>query len=101
MQKYEKEHRALVLKNAAECTVLLKTDGKFPLDKPCKLAAYGAGMRYTVMGGTGSGEVNTRFAYTIEQGLEKAGFEITTKKWLDEYDQVRKVAKNTFYKNNY
>ncbi|WP_024864891.1 MULTISPECIES: beta-glucosidase [unclassified Butyrivibrio] len=99
MQKYEKEHRALVLKNAAECTVLLKNDGKFPIDKPCKLAAYGAGMRYTVMGGTGSGEVNTRFAYTIEQGLEKAGFEITTKKWLDEYDQVRKVAKNTFYKN--
>ncbi len=99
MQKYEKEHRALVLKNAAECTVLLKTDGKFPLDKPCKLAAYGAGMRYTVMGGTGSGEVNTRFAYTIEQGLEKAGFAITTKKWLDEYDQVRKEARKVFYQN--
>ena len=99
MQKYEKEHRALVLKNAAECTVLLKNDGKFPIDKPCKLAAYGSGMRYTVMGGTGSGEVNTRFAYTIEQGLGKAGFEITTKKWLDEYDQVRKEARKVFYQN--
>lgn len=44
MQQYEKEHRALVLDNAAECTVLLKTAGKFPLGKPGKLAAYGAGV---------------------------------------------------------
>ena len=74
MQEYEKEHRALVLRNSAECVVLLKTDGKFPIDEPGRIAAYGSGMRYTVMGGTGSGEVNTRFAYTLEQGLEKAGF---------------------------
>ncbi len=99
MQQYEKEHRALVLDNAAECTVLLKTDGKFPLGKPGKLAAYGAGVRYTVMGGTGSGEVNTRFSYTIEQGLEEAGFQITTDKWLDEYDIVRQEARKAFYKS--
>lgn len=44
MQQYEKDHRALVLDNAAECTVLLKNDGKFPLGRPGKLAAYGAGV---------------------------------------------------------
>ncbi|WP_242829334.1 glycoside hydrolase family 3 C-terminal domain-containing protein [Butyrivibrio sp. WCD3002] len=98
MQQYEKEHLNLVQENAAECTVLLKTDGSFPLEKTGEIAAYGAGIRYTVMGGTGSGEVNTRFSYTIEQGLEKAGFAITTKKWLDEYDLVRKEAKKAFYK---
>lgn len=99
MQQYEKEHLEFVLENAAECTVLLKTNGDFPIEKPGKLAAFGAGIRYTVMGGTGSGEVNTRFSYTIEQGLEKEGFVITSKAWLSEYDNVRKAATKQFYKN--
>lgn len=98
MQQYEKEHLNYVLENGAECTVLLKTNGKFPLEKPGKIAAFGSGMRYTIKGGTGSGEVNTRFAYTIEQGLENAGFEITTKKWLDGYDAMRAEAKKEFGK---
>ena len=98
MNQFEQDHLTYVLENAAECTVLLKSDGSFPLDSPCRIAAYGAGLRYTVMGGTGSGEVNTRFSYTIEQGLEKQGFTITTKKWLDEYDEVRKAAKKEYYK---
>ena len=98
MQQYETDHLNLVLDNAAECTVLLKKDGRFPIEKPCKIAAYGAGVRHTIMGGTGSGEVNTRSSYTIEQGLEKEGFEITTKKWLDEYDEVRETAKKDYYK---
>lgn len=98
MQQYEIEHLNYVLENAAECTVLLKTNGKFPLDKPGKIAAFGSGIRYTIKGGTGSGEVNTRFSYTMEQGLEHAGFEITTKKWLDAYDGVRADAKKNFIK---
>ena len=99
MQQYEKDHLAIVMDNAAECTVLLKKNGKFPLEGPCKLAAYGSGLRYTVKGGTGSGEVNSRFTYTIEQGLEKEGFEITTKAWLDEYDKIRAAAKKDFIKS--
>ena len=83
MKKYEEEHLQLVLDNAAECTVLLKKNGEFPINKPCRLAAFGSGIRYTIKGGTGSGEVNSRFAYTIEEGLEKSGFTITTKNWLD------------------
>ncbi|WP_026526411.1 beta-glucosidase [Butyrivibrio sp. VCD2006] len=98
MQNYEKDHLNIVLSNAAECTVLLKSNGKFPLNAPGKLAAFGAGLRYTVMGGTGSGEVNSRFSYTIEEGLEREGFTITTKNWLDEYDRTREVAKKAFYK---
>lgn len=98
MQQYEKDHLKYILKNAAECTVLLKSDGQFPIERAGKLAAYGSGMRYTVKGGTGSGEVNSRFTYNIEQGLEKAGFEITTKNWLDSYDEVRKTAKQDFIK---
>lgn len=99
MQQYEKEHLAQVLENAAECTVLLKKNGKFPVKKAGKIAAFGSGMRYTIKGGTGSGEVNSRQTFTIEEGLEKEGFEITSKKWLDAYDQVRTQAKKSFLKD--
>ena len=97
MYQYEKDHLALVLDNAAECTVLLKTNGKFPLDKAEKIDAFGGGVRYTIKGGTGSGEVNSRFQYSIEEGLERNGFEITSKDWLDAYDKVRLEAKKDFY----
>lgn len=97
MQQYEIDHLNYVLDNAGECTLLLKKNGEFPLQKAGKIAAYGSGVRYTIKGGTGSGEVNTRFAYTIEEGLEKNGFEIITKDWLDAYDQVRAEAKKGFF----
>nr|WP_297708234.1 glycoside hydrolase family 3 N-terminal domain-containing protein [uncultured Butyrivibrio sp.] len=98
MQKYETEHLNMVLKNAAECTVLLKTDGKFPLENPCEIDAFGAGMRYTIKGGTGSGEVNSRITYTIEESLRREGFKITSGDWLNEYDQVRADARKEYIK---
>ena len=77
----------------SDCTVLLNYKGGFPLSEPGKIAAYGNGVRYTQKGGTGSGEVNSRYFLTVEQGLEEAGFTITTKTWLDAYDSVRQAEK--------
>ena len=74
LQKYEKENLDLVLNTAGECAVLLKTDGSFPLEKPCSIAAFGNGVRHTIKGGTGSGEVNSRFSVNIEKGLTDAGY---------------------------
>ncbi|MBQ5951479.1 MAG: glycoside hydrolase family 3 C-terminal domain-containing protein [Lachnospiraceae bacterium] len=96
MNAYEKEHSELVRRIGAECTVLLKNDGGFPLSAPGKLALYGSGARRTVRGGTGSGEVNTRRVTSIEEGLEAAGFIVTTKAWLDAYEDVRIAAKEAF-----
>ena len=84
----EKEHSALVRELAGECMTLLENDGTLPLAGAGKVAVYGNGVRHTVKGGTGSGDVNTRTVVTIEQGLKEAGFEILTGKWLDEYDKV-------------
>ncbi len=95
---YEKEHLLQLRKNLAECTVLLRYNGEFPLEKAGKIALYGSGARNTIKGGTGSGEVNSRFFTTVEKGLEKAGFIITTKDWLDEYDKIREEAKKNFRK---
>lgn len=98
MYSYEKEHLERLRSHLAECTVLLKNNGDFPLEQAGKIAAYGSGVRNTIKGGTGSGEVNSRFFTTIENGLEDAGFTVTTKDWLDAYEQIRAAAKIEFHK---
>ena len=92
---YEVQHIEILRKLAPECMVLLKSDGTFPIDEPCKVALYGSGARNTLKGGTGSGDVNVREYVTVEQGLENAGFVITTKKWLEEYEKIRRKARKT------
>ena len=82
----ERSHSDSVRRIAGECMVLLENDGTLPLSGPQKVALYGNGARATVKGGTGSGEVNSRYSVSVEQGLEEAGFEITTKQWLAEQD---------------
>ncbi|WP_277935185.1 beta-glucosidase [Parablautia muri] len=97
VQAFEKEHIAAARLLAPECMVLLKNDGTLPLKGTGKLALYGSGARNTIKGGTGSGDVNVRHFVTVEEGLKNAGFELTTKSWLDAYDQVRNEAKKAFY----
>ncbi len=96
METYELEHIARVRKLSPECMVLLKSDGSFPLKEPGKIALYGNAARKTIKGGTGSGDVNVRHYPSIEEGLENAGFTITTKEWLDGYDSVWKRAKQQY-----
>ena len=88
VQPFETEHIALVRKVAPECALFLKREDKTLPVTPGKVALYGSGARKTIKGGTGSGDVNVRHFVTIEEGLENAGFEITSKEWLDAYDKV-------------
>ncbi|MBQ1605136.1 MAG: glycoside hydrolase family 3 C-terminal domain-containing protein [Lachnospiraceae bacterium] len=94
--EYEERHTSTVRNTLAECMVLLKKDGKFPLENPGKIALFGNGVRNTIKGGTGSGEVNSHYSVNVEQGLINAGFEITTTKWLNEYEEVKAKAKEEF-----
>ena len=96
MADYEQHHIATLRSNLAGCTVLLKKDGSFPLESPCTLAAYGSGVRRTIKGGTGSGEVNSRYSVSIEEGLRGAGFTLTGADWHTGYEQVRKNAHKAF-----
>ena len=98
LNDYEKKHTDMLRGLGAECTVLLKSDGTFPLDAPCSLALYGSGARRTIKGGTGSGEVNSRYFVTAEDGLEAAGFDIRTKSWMDSYSAIYKEQKKRFIK---
>ncbi len=96
MQQFEKEHINAVRTISPECMVLLKNEGVLPLGRTGKIALYGSGARNTIKGGTGSGDVNVRHFVNIEEGLENAGFEITTKAWLDAYDEILDKAKRIF-----
>ena len=96
LNAYEREHNALMRSFGPECAVLLKSDGSFPLAEAGEIALFGSGARHTVKGGTGSGEVNSHYFVTVEQGLEEAGFTVTSKLWLDSYDRVRQSAYRDF-----
>ncbi len=68
-------HREIARQVAAEGMVLLKNDGALPL-KEKRIAAYGAGVRMTIKGGTGSGDVQERYSVNVESGVKNAGFEL-------------------------
>ena len=98
MNREEKNVRRL-REGLGGCTLFLKRNGDFPLEGPCEIAAYGSGVRHTLKGGTGSGEVNSRYFVTVEEGLEKAGFIVSSKAWIDAYDTVLENAHQQFIKD--
>lgn len=91
----EQKNRALSYEAATEGIVLLSNDGVLPL-QPCPVALYGSGVQNTIKGGSGSGEVNVRHTVTVQEGLEKAGFETLTGDWLARYDRSWKAGKEQF-----
>ena len=77
---------------AVECMVILENDGTLPLKSKGKIALFGNGARSTVKGGTGSGDVYVRETVNIEEGLQKEGFTVTTKAWIDRQTQAIQAA---------
>nr|WP_308000025.1 glycoside hydrolase family 3 N-terminal domain-containing protein [uncultured Merdimonas sp.] len=93
----EKENKKVSYEAALEGIVLLENDGILPLE-PGKIALYGAGADMTIKGGTGSGEVHERHVVSILEGLENAGFTVTTKRWIREYAEEYEKGEEAFAK---
>ncbi len=94
----EKRNMNRVRKVATQGMVLLENAGALPLSKDVKsVALFGNGARRTIKGGTGSGDVNSRFVVTVEQGLEEAGLALTTKAWMDAYDKKVEDARLAYF----
>ena len=89
----------LVKGSPGKWNVILKGNDRIPSSVPGKIAAYGNGVRHTIKGGTGSGEVNSRYFVSVEEGLRAAGFTITTNNWLDAYDKTLVQAKEQFVRD--
>ena len=82
----ELQNRKVAYEAACEGMVMLKNDGALPFTNK-EVALYGPGARRTIKGGTGSGEVNERHSVSIEEGMENRGFEILSKKWIEDYEE--------------
>lgn len=91
----ERRHRDLAYRVALEGIVLLENDGALPV-QPGKIALYGAGAQMTTKGGTGSGEVNERYSVNIFDGLEKAGYTISTMSWIEDYAHKFKEEEDAY-----
>ena len=83
----EIRNAAIARRAAAESFVLLQNPNDILPLKAEKIALYGMGARRTVVGGEGSGECNPRYKVSVEQGLENAGYTVTSKAWLNDYDR--------------
>lgn len=96
----EKRNISRARKIATEGMVLLENHGVLPINADGRvLALFGSGARRTVKGGTGSGDVNSREVFSVEQGLKEAGFIIGTTSWLDAYDNACNEALQTYSAN--
>lgn len=95
---YEKKHIDFFEKNAGECCLFLKKDNTFPI-KPCKLNLVGNGSRNTIKGGTGSGDVASRFFINAVDGFINNGFEIVSFEWMDKYDEFKKTTEKQYIKD--
>ena len=94
VQPWEKEHRKVARRAAAEGIVLLKNeDNLLPLKAGSNVALYGAGAGRTIKGGTGSGDVNERENVSVFQGIKNAGFQVTTEDWIASYDKIYENAR--------
>ncbi len=75
----EKANAILSQRAATEGMVLLENhDSALPMPTSGNVAVFGVGAYVTVKGGTGSGQVNNRSSVTVRQGLEDAGYTVTT-----------------------
>lgn len=91
---YEALHARLARRAAAEGMVLLKNENHtLPLKSGSKIALFGAGASQTIKGGTGSGDVNERKNVRIYHGLLEAGYQITTEKWIMDFEQKYQIAR--------
>ena len=96
IREYETEHAKVSRKIATEGIVLLKNNGVLPIKNKANIALYGEGAVCTLKGGTGSGEVNSRYNVSIWQGLRNAGFNITTDLWLNDYLNLYLSSKQNY-----
>ena len=93
----EKANATLSRTTAAQGMVLLENrSNALPMPASGNVAVFGVGAYKTVKGGTGSGAVNNRYTVSVRQGLENAGYGVTTS---DAYWNAMTSAYDTKYGN--
>lgn len=98
-REYETAHRRQAREIAAGGIVLLKNEeGILPISTDTPIAVYGPGAYQTIIGGTGSGQVNVREKVSVLEGLKNAGYKITNENWLKQAEQKYEDARMSYKK---
>ncbi len=79
------EHLAVTRKIAADGIVLLKNAEEVLPLKTKTVALFGAGAVDTISCGIGSGYISAPHVVTVREGLENAGFSLTSEEWLERF----------------
>lgn len=95
--KEEREHSELVREIAARGMVLLENKGALPLETDSRVALYGYGARNTVTCGLGAASFQSRETVSIEEGLKRAGIEVTSGEYLDRYSEIIRAGEEAYY----
>lgn len=94
----EAKSREIAYQAACEGVVLLENKGVLPLEAK-EVALFGYGAAHTVKGGSGSGDVNERHSISILEGMEAAGYSITSMDWIRKLDEAIEIAKKNQIKD--
>ncbi len=86
------EHLAVTREIAADGIVLLKNEEEILPLKTKTVALFGAGAVDTISCGIGSGYISAPHVVTVKEGLENAGFSITSEEWLERFSGESKKA---------
>jgi len=94
----------LSMRAAAQGMVLLENKNQtLPIASSGNIALFGGGAVNTIKGGTGSGDVNQRYAVSVWDGFKKAGYNITSSSWLysyeERFDKARAEANLDWWEN--
>ena len=79
------EHLEITRKIAADGIVLLKNAEEILPLKTKTVALFGAGAVDTISCGTGSGYISAPHVVTVKEGMENAGFSLTSEEWLERF----------------
>ena len=86
------EHLEITRKIAADGIVLLKNAEEILPLKTKTVALFGAGAVDTISCGTGSGYVSAPHVVTVKEGMENAGFSLTSEEWLERFSRESQKA---------
>ena len=86
------EHLAVTRKIAADGIVLLKNEEEILPLKTKTVALFGAGAVDTISCGIGSGYISAPHVVTVKEGLENAGFSLTSEEWLERFSEESRKA---------
>lgn len=96
-EAWEAEHTQAVREMTARGAVLMENNGVLPLVPGGAIALYGYGARHTAYCGYGAASINSREQISMEHGLERAGFTVTTKDYLSRYDAAIQAEEEQYF----